>query len=129
MLINVADKNEICLVLYVKCQIFLSDFIQIDNFQTDFPQNFQYQISRTYKVLSTSSESDFFTRLWVHFGTPLFPGWCPRTPSLPGTRDGPYELWSQRASQSFVSFGRRESCTFIVRAMRDVGRARASSFV
>ena len=31
---------------------------------------------------STSSETDFFTRLWVHFGTPLFAGWCPRTPSL-----------------------------------------------
>jgi len=33
--------------------------------------------------------TNFFTRLWVHFGTPLFAGWCPRTPSLPGTRDGP----------------------------------------
>jgi len=31
----------------------------------------------------------FFTQLWVHFGTPLFAGWCRRTPSLPGTRDGP----------------------------------------
>ena len=44
----------------------------------------------------------FFTRLWVHFGTPLFAGWCHRTPSLPGTRDGPSapsvfcELWSKR---------------------------------
>jgi hypothetical protein len=26
-----------------------------------------------------------FTRLWVHFGAPLFAGWLPRTPSLPGT--------------------------------------------
>jgi len=40
-------------------------------------------------VCSTSSETDFFARLWVHFGTPQFAGWCPRTPSLPGTRDGP----------------------------------------
>ena len=43
----------------------------------------------TYKVWSKSSETDFFTRLWVHFGTPLFAGCCPRTPSLSGTRDGP----------------------------------------
>ena len=42
-----------------------------------------------YKVWSKCSETDFFTRLWVHFGTPLFAGWWPRTPSLPGTRDGP----------------------------------------
>jgi len=40
-------------------------------------------------VWSTSSETDFFTLLWVHFRTPLFAGWCPRTPSLPGIRDGP----------------------------------------
>ena len=44
-----------------------------------------------------------FTRLWVHFGTPLFAGWCPRIPWDKG--------WSQRAFQSFVSFGWRESCT------------------
>ena len=42
-----------------------------------------------YKAWSKSSETDFFTRLWVHFGTPLFAGWCPWTPSLPRTRDGP----------------------------------------
>ena len=42
-----------------------------------------------YKVWSTSSETDFFAWLWVHFRTPLFAGWCPRTPSLPGKRDGP----------------------------------------
>jgi len=44
---------------------------------------------RTYKVWSKSSKTDFFTQLWVYFGTPLFAGRCPRTPSLPGTRDGP----------------------------------------
>ena len=38
---------------------------------------------------STSYETDFFTWLWVHFRTPQFAGWCPRTPSLPGARDGP----------------------------------------
>jgi len=43
----------------------------------------------TYKVWSKRSEVDFFTRLWVHFGTPLFAEWCPRTPSLPGTMVGP----------------------------------------
>jgi len=42
-----------------------------------------------YKVWSKCSETDFFIRLWVNFGTPLFAGRCPRTPSLPGTRDGP----------------------------------------
>ena len=30
----------------------------------------------------------FFTQLWIHFGTSLFARWCPRTPSLPGTRNG-----------------------------------------
>jgi hypothetical protein len=47
------------------------------------------QLCHMYKVWSESSKTDFFTRLWVHFMTPLFAGWCPRTPSLPGTRDGP----------------------------------------
>jgi len=45
-------------------------------------------------VWSKSSKTDFFTRLWVHFGTPLFAGWCPRTPSFPGTRDSPSALLS-----------------------------------
>ena len=42
-----------------------------------------------YKDWSKSSETDFVTRLWVYFGGPLFAGWCPRTPSLPGTMVGP----------------------------------------
>jgi hypothetical protein len=41
-----------------------------------------------YKVWSKSSKTDFFTRLWIYFGTLLFAGWCPRTPSLPGTMVG-----------------------------------------
>ena len=36
--VNVADDNETCLVLCVKYPIFLSDFIQIENFWTDFLQ-------------------------------------------------------------------------------------------
>jgi len=31
----------------------------------------------------------FFYLAVVYFGTPLFAGWCPRTPSLTATRDGP----------------------------------------
>ena len=41
-----------------------------------------------YKVCSKRSETDFFTRLWVHFGTSLFAGWWPWTPSLPERWDG-----------------------------------------
>jgi len=47
-----------------------------------------------YKVWSKSSETDFFTRLWIHFGTLLFAGWCPRTLSLPEKMVGPRALLS-----------------------------------
>ena len=82
-----------------------------------------------YKVWPTSSETDFFTRLWVNFGTPLFAGWCPRTPSLPGTRDGPSAplspLWAS-VEESRVS---APYCSRRVGCRKSKSRACASNFV
>ena len=66
-----------------------------------------------YKVWSVFRDWFFFTRLWVYFGIPLFAGWCPRTSSLPGTRDGPRAplspLWAS-VKESCVPAPRYFSC-------------------
>jgi len=76
---------------YALCRIFFANWHSPATLSEDFSFFFHSCMAnaRVYKVWSKSSETDFFTRLWVHFGTPLFAAWYPRTPSLPGTRDGP----------------------------------------
>ena len=58
-----------------------------------------------YKVWSTSSETDFLLGHWYTSGHPCLQGGVLELPLSLGKR------WSQRASQSFARFGRRDSCT------------------